>query len=205
MSILAEKLSKLAQSSSTPARRNRISVTDIRRWGDYVSSKTPTYHDTRPFYIVKLPENTEITGENGKVIRTTSKDNPIAFVGAKTGEMGVGKKQDFLIMFEKFIPSLSDINEWNEREKNLTPEDRRLINDYVKRDVSYDERSFQMQEEAKADLYKKLIKNRDKLIRAIEDEKQYQAKSPEEKLMYNTKQKLYRREQHRQAAVTRGL
>ena len=122
---------ELQNETSSPKESNRISIDDVKRWG--LHTITSGDHTSAPHgcYIVRLPENAEITDKEGNVVARASKEKPIGFVERETGRVGVEKENAFFVDKVDHVPTLSQINEWNNREKRLTEQENAWLNFYI--------------------------------------------------------------------------
>ena len=173
--------------------KKQISVEDIKRWGAFVLENTDISITPKSYNIIVIPPNTEIINKNNRVIATSTKEKTIAFYDITSHASNIGNPQDFRID-TKDIPTLSDVNSWNKREKNLSAEQKAMLDAYIDREVSYESGSNDLQTTRKRNLYNGLIKDKEWFDSALQAEKEYQSKDSIARHLYD----LNRQHQARQ-------
>ena len=156
--------------------KQQISIEDIKRWGAFVIEKTNISVTPKSYHIIILPPNTEIINKNNKVVATSTKDKTIAFYDLESHTCNIGNARDFVIDKAQNIPTLSDVNGWNNREKNLSADQKAMLKAYIDREVSYQSGSEKLQQTRKANLYNGLIQDENWFEGAMQAEQEYQAK-----------------------------
>ena len=175
--------------------RPQISVNDVMTWGAVVSEKTNGLKQPREYYIVEVPEGTNVVQLDGTtrvgtgtiVAVDTTKRNVAFYQIGNSAEMD--KKKVFCAI-DGNVPTLEEVRNWSECEKKLSEEEKKLLDDYVLRQGSYFVKvngSIQGLKNYRNTLYKSLIQGGN-VRDVVREERAYQAKSESGRRSYDQQQ-----------------